>query len=831
MKKFLLGVLSIFAVLCLVACGGKEITLQNLTIEGQKTEFFVGDNFEQGSLKVTAIYSDETTKDVTSEAKVEQNANMNNAGTYAVLVSYDNITKAYEITVVDNKTIASISLDVKDAKLEYVVGETINYEGVKVIETYKNTANIETISYGELSKYDVKVTDENNNEVKGTFTQVGKYTVTVSKDNLVTSYEVKASYKSFDTVDEALESAVANANKVVSGNIIYKEPEFKTSQYQYVFGKNHFEVNTGESTTYYQKLSNGEPFGVTNYDGELSKNYGVQEEHLEGVYISSFAYYFDEIYGIENLLVEIKNMASDNEAKSYNYKESAEKCPSCGYVHEYSYSLETILSGYLYTYITVSFTLDGINGNIATANITLQGFQVDDMDYDKTNDKYTLKEDITEYALDNTIETVQVAGERTAENPYKAEDYLFSSFDLTDAENNKIGTEISSVVREQILLNITNTQPATANVSVDEIDVVILDESGEEASGAYGYYGSYDSLGGDITITAYKAGTYTVTVKSTLHEITFTLKAGYAELESLTPAVLNEWWELEEATEATVKENMMLTFNVVANDGADASCTVKLETETSDALIEFDGENYTFVSTKVGTYVIVFTSTVNSEIVGKLEVTVEEGVKMSELLNGEYTYSSFFGTSKIDFAFVPESEGAVKGSLTITDGTNVGQFTYEFDEEMATLDVTPAAGSESFEYSVTYDSTTQSLWCVMNGWAEGELVRKETTVEGELGGTYTGSSKHPMTGMSQSYTLVFNSDGTGTFDFFFYYVGSFNWELGADNTITFTNVVEDWGATAVFTGTFDADNNSINFTYEITEEGAGSETLTVELTR
>lgn len=815
MKKFMLSVLSILAVLCLVACGGKEVTVKELTIDGQKTEFFVGDTFSYGDIKVTATYSDASTKDVTNDVKVEQNANMNNAGTYAVIVSYENVSKAYSITVIDNKTIQSIKLDINGVKTSYLVGETIDYSNVNVIEVYKNDANVESINYGELAKYTVKVTDENNNEVNGAFNDKGTYTITVSKDALKASYEVSVYYKTYDTIAAALEAGTENADKVVSGVVTYKQSGFNVTNYNYLFGKDYLEVESDGGKYYYQSLEDGTVSGIFNYDDELSKAY-ADEDNIKGLNISSFLYYFDnEMYGIEDLLNELQGIVESEDVKSYNYKEEVKKCEVCGYVHEYAYSFETILSDYYYTYVTVEFSLDGANGNFDDVTVTLQGFRLDEMNYDEENDVYTVQEDVTELTMNTVVSAKQVAGERTAENPYDITDYLFSSFDLADAEGNVIGEEAETVVREPLLLNVTNVTPETATVTIDEIDVEITDENGEEVYKAYGYYDSWENV---VRITAYAPGTYIVNVKATAFTKTFKLNVNYAELETFVAAEFDsEYYELVEASSVEIPENVQLMFGAIANTGADASFTAALETESENVTLGEEDGYGTFVATATGTYVIILTSTVNPEITAKLEVVVVEAVEMSELLNGEYSYYDSCASITLTYVFTPESEGAVKGTLTISDGETTAEFTYEYNEDYQYLDIVASEGSEGFGYSVEYNPTSQSLWCVVDGWADGELERVEEVVDGELGGKYSTIKNDPIFG-KVVYLLKFSSDGTGSFDFS-YYSGSFEWQLNEDNTITFSEVVEDYGEAMVkFSGSFDAENNSVELTYTITVE-------------
>ena len=84
--------------------GGSPATasLVSIAVSGQKTEFNVGDEFTHDTAKVTATYSDNTTKDVTASATFSS-PDMTTAGTKEVTVTYQEggVTKdvKYDITV------------------------------------------------------------------------------------------------------------------------------------------------------------------------------------------------------------------------------------------------------------------------------------------------------------------------------------------------------------------------------------------------------------------------------------------------------------------------------------------------------------------------------------------------------------------------------------------------------------------------------------------------------------------------------------------------------------------------------------------------------------
>ena len=81
--------------------GSPAASLVSIAVSGQKTEFNVGDEFTHDTAKVTATYSDDTTKDVTASATFSA-PDMATAGTKEVTVSYtEGVTKttSYNITV------------------------------------------------------------------------------------------------------------------------------------------------------------------------------------------------------------------------------------------------------------------------------------------------------------------------------------------------------------------------------------------------------------------------------------------------------------------------------------------------------------------------------------------------------------------------------------------------------------------------------------------------------------------------------------------------------------------------------------------------------------
>lgn len=79
-----------------------QIIVSSIAISGQKTEFFVGDEFTFGGT-VTATYVDGTTEDVTAGTTFSE-VDLSTEGTKEVTVSYGGKTATYEITVTARPT-------------------------------------------------------------------------------------------------------------------------------------------------------------------------------------------------------------------------------------------------------------------------------------------------------------------------------------------------------------------------------------------------------------------------------------------------------------------------------------------------------------------------------------------------------------------------------------------------------------------------------------------------------------------------------------------------------------------------------------------------------
>ena len=98
------------------------------------------------------------------------------------------------------QTLIKIEAKYEEMKLQYEVGEKVDYTGLYVVETYDNSEydfdSVLTVT--DLDNYTITVYDKDGNKVKGAFTEEGTYTVNVSAGKYSSSFEVNVG----TTVDE-----------------------------------------------------------------------------------------------------------------------------------------------------------------------------------------------------------------------------------------------------------------------------------------------------------------------------------------------------------------------------------------------------------------------------------------------------------------------------------------------------------------------------------------------------------------------------------------------------------------------------------------------------
>ena len=168
-------------------------TLVSISVSGQTTTFTKGDAFAFGGT-VTATYSDNSTKDVTSSATFS-GYDMQLAEPQTVTVSYTEggVTKTttYEITVNEPQvippspvvTLTSISVTAQPNKTEYEINENLDTTGLIVTATYSDGSTAPVTGY-TLSEPDMSTAGSKTITVtyQG---QTARFVVTVNEPQVV----------------------------------------------------------------------------------------------------------------------------------------------------------------------------------------------------------------------------------------------------------------------------------------------------------------------------------------------------------------------------------------------------------------------------------------------------------------------------------------------------------------------------------------------------------------------------------------------------------------------------------------------------------------------
>ncbi len=143
-----------------------KITAIRVTTEPSKKTYIEGQNFNGAGMKVTATYSDGTTKEVTGYTITDGN-NLT-AGKTSVTISYteNGVTKTVTQGItVSAKTLSSIRVTTEPSNKTYIEGQNFNAAGMKITATYSDGTTKEVTGY--------TITDGNN-------LSAGKTSVTIS---------------------------------------------------------------------------------------------------------------------------------------------------------------------------------------------------------------------------------------------------------------------------------------------------------------------------------------------------------------------------------------------------------------------------------------------------------------------------------------------------------------------------------------------------------------------------------------------------------------------------------------------------------------------------
>lgn len=160
-----------------------EVTLTEIQVTApDKTTYTAGEELDLTGMKITAVYSDDSTKDVTDSENVSvdtSECNMNVAGTYAVNVSYTEnnteVSSQFLITVKDaavepgEAVLTGIEAAAPE-KTVYTVGDKLDLTGMKITASYSDGTTKDVTEAADVD------TSACNMDAAGTYTVKVSYT-------------------------------------------------------------------------------------------------------------------------------------------------------------------------------------------------------------------------------------------------------------------------------------------------------------------------------------------------------------------------------------------------------------------------------------------------------------------------------------------------------------------------------------------------------------------------------------------------------------------------------------------------------------------------------
>lgn len=187
MKKLMMMLFIVFALLCVTACTVDiqypDVKVEKITVDGiSKTEYVACDPLDLSSAMLFVTYDNGKTEKIQlTESMLDPNSyDMNNSGEQTVIVNYGGKTTQFNI-VVKSWDLVSVTLESIPYVTDYIVGETIdpsgatircNFEGNKVkiydvttdmLQSYNNTSvgteKIKLTYYGKEMSFDVNFYD------------------------------------------------------------------------------------------------------------------------------------------------------------------------------------------------------------------------------------------------------------------------------------------------------------------------------------------------------------------------------------------------------------------------------------------------------------------------------------------------------------------------------------------------------------------------------------------------------------------------------------------------------------------------------------------------
>lgn len=292
-----------------------ENTIENIKIKTAptKTEYWAGDDFDATGMIIEATYKNGTTKEIT-DYTIKDGTNLKNGQT-SVTIEYEGKAATQVITVKENP-VEKIEIKKEPNKVNYVVGQNFNTEGMIVEVTYKNgkVKQVEdyTVQDGtnlQLNQTTVTIEYEGKTATQ-TITVVSKTVTTISVKTVPTKTEYIQNKEELDLTGGVIE---------ITYNDDSKEEMLMTSEEIKVSGFDNKKLGTNTITLTYKEKT-------TQFDVRIKEEAKPQNsnfDNMKGNVTKMRAYYFSDPNTKEYTIISVDltdiAKANGNEKMEYYY--------------------------------------------------------------------------------------------------------------------------------------------------------------------------------------------------------------------------------------------------------------------------------------------------------------------------------------------------------------------------------------------------------------------------------------------------------------------------------------------------------------------------------
>ena len=552
-------------------------------------------------------------------------------------------------------------------------------------------------------------------------------------------------YSFADLIDEI--TAPEAAEKVNGGTVIYNG-QYENREASFQLGNGFLYIDENVEYTYdpgvitntkhsVHLLENGNVFYVKDSNDMLTReSYDITENNVKGYAYSSDMYDYLALEfipcGTEDLLYGFYSYAKTNFANNLT--------TTWGETNNITFKIGDDWSAKVYS---IDFTVSE-NGAIATLTFSYAKYY--GPDYDDLGEpipetvKYTIDDNGVVTIVDGaevdatiSIQITQTEGERTAATTYNVDEMLVDSYDIT-LDGAAIGDTLPVEVGSNTTLTISGIAPESANLDLDSILASTVDENGEETWSVSAYVS-----GDSISISAYQAGNYVVTLTSLNVTKTFAVVVTRPATTEIYAAVENDWGEKEAISSKDIYTDAAFEFvGLAQNNYADATFTATITEgpEGGATLTELDtADGYSFTATVAGTYVVTLTSKANPDVTNTVTFNVTEAPNAGANFKGVWENTTY------GFKVEINPTDATSGSYVITMNGENYQYTYELNG--TTIDAVQVSGGQcnfvlQFNSSLELElaNPTYGTSFALTQTSTGDEQPGQTT--NEFAGTYSG---------------------------------------------------------------------------------------------